>query len=224
MTAACPCSAAPPPGEAEGEEAMSPDARRQTQRVTVGMGIMVALVLVYVTAQRPALASEPVPGFAAYMVIRLYDSFESQRKYVFEYATKKNAKAALYLSARGQFTFAVTDIRGDTYPLEVKVGSDGSIPTDQVVILFCEAWATNTSTVLRILVNGKEVARRDLSSRISLENMDWKAGTSGAPIIGPNHGDVFFLFELEKFPAIPTDADGTKFIENVRQYMHLPFN
>jgi hypothetical protein len=201
---------------------MIPDARRQTQRVAVGMGIMAALVLLCVATQRPALASEPVPGFAAYMVIRLYDSFESQRKYVFEFTATKNAKAALYLSARGQFTFAVTDIRGDTYPLEVKVGSGGSIPTDQVVVLFCEAWTTQTSTVLRILVNGKEVARRDLSSSISLEKVDWKAATSGAPIIGRNQGGVFFLFELEKFSAIPTEADGTKFIQNVRQYMHLP--
>src|ERR1700722_12980470 len=65
-------------------------------------------------------------------------------RYVFEFVTSDGAKASFYLSASSEFTFSVTDIRNEPYPLEVKIGNDG-IPIDQFVALFCEVGVRSAS-------------------------------------------------------------------------------
>src|SRR5947208_60250 len=94
------------------------------------------------------------PGFAAYGVLRLFDTPELRRRYIFELKSAEGGKAAFYLSASGRFTFSVTDTNGETYPIEAKAGR-GGIPIDSVIVLLCEAGIVDRSTVLRVVVNNR---------------------------------------------------------------------
>jgi hypothetical protein len=156
---------------------------------------------------------QKLPGFTAYAVIRLYDTPESRRRYVFEFVSSEGAKVSFYLSASSVFTFAATDIRGEAYPLEIKLG-DGGIPIDQFVTLFCEIGIAKNSTVMRILVNEKQVARRDLSFPLKLGTMDWKPGTLGIPVTGINQGGVFLLSEIGIYPTTMTSKEVHALVDN----------
>ena len=181
------------------------------------VGPLIGIIWLYVA--KPI--QEELPGFGSYAVIRLYDSPEFRRRYVFDFVSSDGAKVALYLSASSRFTFSVTDVRGESYPLEVKVGADG-IPIDDFVILFCEVGLTENSTRLRILVNEKEVARRDLNFPLSLGKMDWKPGSLGAPTIGQNQGGIFLLVEFGIWQKTFSRETIRKLTENVRQYVGVP--
>jgi hypothetical protein len=156
---------------------------------------------------------QKLPGFTAYAVIRLYDTPEFRRRYVFEFVSSDGAKVSFYLSASSVFTLSATDIRGEAYPLEVKLG-DGGIPIDQFVTLFCEVGIAKNSTTMRILVNEREVARRDFSFPLNLGKMDWKPGALGAPVIGTNQGGVFLLSEIGVYPKTMTSAEVHALVEN----------
>lgn len=156
---------------------------------------------------------QKLPGFTAYAVIRLYDTPESRRRYVFEFVSSEGAKVSFYLSASSVFTFAATDIQGEAYPLEVKLG-DGGIPIDQFVTLFCEVGIAKNSTIMRILVNEKQVARRDLSFPLKLGKLDWKPGTLGVPVTGINQGGVFLLSEIGIYSITMTSKEVHALVDN----------
>jgi hypothetical protein len=158
-----------------------------------------------------------LPGFTSYAVIRLYDTPESRRRYVYEFVSSQGGKASFYLSASSIFTFAATDVGGEAYPLEVKIGDDG-IPIDQFVVLFCEVGVTDTSTTMRILVNDKEVARRDLAFPLNLGRIDWKPGALGAPVTGINQGGVFLLSEFGVYPTTLTSAEIQGLVKNANEF------
>lgn len=164
-----------------------------------------------------------LPGFSAYSVIRLYDTPEFRRRYVFEFVSTDHAKVAFYLSASGVFTFSATDIRGESYPLEVKLGNSG-IPIDRFVVLVCEVGLATNSTVMKIIVNEKEVARRELNFPLNLGNIDWKPGSLGAPVIGTNQGGVFLLGEIGIYKTTLTSSEIGRLIENVRNHYGQTFN
>ncbi len=130
-------------------------------------------------------------------VVRLYDSPEFIRRHVFDAEADDNAKIAFYLSASSFFTLSVTDIRGESYTLEAKAGHDG-IPIDDFIVLFCEVGVSKTSTVLRILVNDKEVARREVLVPINLGKMNWKHMGIGG-------------LRTENAPAPPTNEPSAPF-------------
>jgi hypothetical protein len=193
------------------------------QRFAVGGGIAIALGLLFAVTDWFSSPEQKLPGFTAYVVLRLYDTPEFRRRYVFEFVTSDGAKVSFYLSASSQFTFAVEDIHGETYPLEVKVGGEG-IPIDRFIALFCEVGETPTSTVLRILVNGREIVRRDLPFSSNLGKLDWRPGALGAPLVGQNQGGVFLLFEIGIFAEMLTDKNAMKLVHNVSEHMKLPFD
>ena len=68
---------------------------------------------------------------------------------------------AFYLSASSEFTFSVTDVYGEAYPLEVNVGKQG-IPIDRFVVLTVGAVINKSSSELKVLVNVTEIAQRRL--------------------------------------------------------------
>jgi hypothetical protein len=164
-----------------------------------------------------------LPGFTGYAVIRLYDSPEFRRRYVFEFVSSDGARVAFYLSASSVFTFSVTDIRGESYPLEVRLGH-GGIPIDKFVALFCEVGVAKNSSILRVIVNEKEVATRKLSFPLNLGKMDWKPGSLGQPLIGVNQGGVFMLTELGIYGQTMTSKEIHALVENVRGFYKQPFD
>jgi hypothetical protein len=163
-----------------------------------------------------------LPGFVTFGVMRLYDTPEFRRRYVYEFVTSDGARASFYLSASSVFTFALTDVRGEPYPLEVKIGTNG-IPIDKVVALLCEAGLENNSTKIRIIVNEKEVASRNIGFKLNLGKMDWRPGSLGSSL-GGKQGGVFLLSEFGIYGSTMTSSEIHALTENVRKFYKEPFD
>lgn len=125
------------------------------------------------------LSAESLEGFTASAFVRLYDTPEVKKRYIFDMATTDGAKASFYLSASGLFTYSITDTHGASYNLEIPVGT-GGIPIDRYVYLYCEAGVDDESTIVRVMIDAKEVRRRVYDFPIDLGKKDWKKFTIGA--------------------------------------------
>jgi hypothetical protein len=159
-------------------------------------------------------------GFSALMTIRMDDLTKLSRKYVFEFATPEGSRAAFYLSASDRFTFSVTDLHHEMYPIEVVIGPDG-IPLNQFVILWFEAASTSNASFLRVFVNDKIVAVRDLDFPIDLGSRNWMAGTIGADITGQSNG-AFAMTGITLFTqTIPAEKRTTAF-KNLARLAGIP--
>jgi hypothetical protein len=162
-------------------------------------------------------------GFTSYSVIRLYDSPETRKRYVYEFVTSGGAKAAFYLSGSSQFTFQITDVNGDAYPIEVRVGGNG-LPIDRWIALFCEAGVSGNTTLLRVTFNNHEVGRREIPAAIPLGKLDWHAGSLGAPSIGANQGGIFMLFEIGAFGSTIIRTKKAQLVTNISAFLKQPFD
>jgi hypothetical protein len=124
--------------------------------------------------------NKKLPGFSAYAVVRMYDSPELRRKYLYEFSDAQGARVSFYLSASDIFTLSAIDVHNEPYSLEVKLGHDG-VPVDQVIALFCEVALVEDAIILRVVVNWREIKRRSLEGlSINLGDMKWTATTLGA--------------------------------------------
>ncbi|HML13824.1 MAG TPA: hypothetical protein VK456_10980 [Xanthobacteraceae bacterium] len=160
--------------------------------------------------------SEPdrkFPGFAAYTVLRIFPVPDFRRQYVFDFGSQQGARASFYLSASDKFTFVITDIRGESYPLEINITK---IPVDRFIMLSCEVGIEHDYTLLRVRVNGRDVEHRRLSFPIDLGDRKWGPGTTiGANGIGANNG-AFMLVELGASDSTFSRSEIDKLFDNVR--------
>jgi amino acid transporter len=183
------------------------------------MGMMVAgigvIVLIIIFFWPSDAFNSPMAGFSNYSVVRVFDTPDFKRKYLFDYQTPEGAKVSFYISASDIFTLSATDIRGESYPLEIPIAS-GKIPLTSYVVLFCEIGFTKDSTILRVGVNKAEVQRRTLPFVIDLGSQNWNAGTfCGVPLR---------ITEWGNYNKALTNDDINKLVDNVRQYVKLPLH
>lgn len=193
-------------------------------RTVPGFGMIISAAVFLVCGAWyfwPSAPEEKLPGFAAYAVLRIYDVPEFHRKYIFDFGSADGkSRAAFYLSASDQFTFLLTDIRGESYPLEIKLGH-GGIPIDKFIMLICEAGVDEGSTVLRVSVNGKEIQRRKLAFQVNLGERKWGPGTTvGANAIGQSNG-VLMLMELGAYADTFSKDEVSKMLKNVMDFYKL---
>jgi hypothetical protein len=158
------------------------------------MAMTAALIWHYSPAQ--FAPQQALPGFTASALIRLYDTPEAKNRYIFDLATSDGAKAAFYLSASEQFTYSITDTNGVSYNLEIPIGNSG-IPIDRYIFLYCEAGVSENSTVVRVMIDAKEIRRRVYDFPISLGKKDWTKFTVGAD----NQGQHNSPFKIAMFSA-----------------------
>lgn len=173
-----------------------------------GIGFVVC-VLMYFSPEKQ------MPGLGVYSVIRLYDTPEYRRRYVFDFASPSKSRFSFYLSASSRFTLSVTDANQESYPLEVTVGQHG-IPIDRTVVLLCDVGISTRSTTLRIFVNQNEIARRDLPFRLNLGGVGWESAI-GKPILGVNQGGVFKLQTILLTTETFSKTEISNLVENARQ-------
>jgi hypothetical protein len=147
----------------------------------------------------PPEAAEKLPGFAMYAVVTIKDVAELRKRYVFDLGTPEKARAGFYLSASDRFTFLITDVRGETYPLEVLLGGNG-VPLWVPIMLVCQLGVSNNSSRLSVRVSGKDVAKRDLAFPIDVGSRQWKDVTIGADAAGKNTG-AFTISEIVVYAA-----------------------
>jgi hypothetical protein len=77
------------------------------------------------------------------------------------------------------------DINKESCSLEIPIGNAG-IPIDRYIFLYCEVALGSRETVLRVLVDGKEVRRRAYDFPIGLGNRNWRRVTLFADTEGKN--------------------------------------
>lgn len=143
--------------------------------------------------QKVASAIEPnldpnARGFFAVSVVRLYDTPQLRRKYIFDFLAPTGARISFYVSPSDVFVFSVTDINKEPFSLEVPIASD-DIPLTRYIFLYCEVALQESSTQLRIIVDGKQVNSRTFGVRVELGKDYWKwtRSTFGADTDGQNN-------------------------------------
>jgi len=129
------------------------------------------------------LAKESYLGFSAELMLEIRNVPELRRQYIFQHVTPETAKADFYFSADDHFVFSISDVRGETYSLEIPTGILG-IPIYRQFFLVCEAGTLENQTILRVLVDGREVAERTFAFRVDLGSRNWSKATMGANIDG----------------------------------------
>jgi hypothetical protein len=141
-----------------------------------------------IPAEISALKSSPLShetflGFSSQLNLEIRNVAELRRQFIFQNITPEKAKAGFYLSANDRFVFSITDIREETYTLDVPIGGEG-IPIYRPIFLVCEAGIGSNETYMRILVDGVEIAERTLPYRVDLGSRNWAAATMGADAQG----------------------------------------
>ncbi|MBG0803880.1 hypothetical protein IYW40_20660 [Methylocystis sp. H4A] len=120
-----------------------------------------------------SIVKENLPGLSLHTVLRLPAPSGSSRFPIMDWKTNRNAVAAFYISASNRFTFAVTDTYGETYSLELPLGTDG-IPINRRFYLMAEIGISGRSTEIRIGVDGKVLAERTLPFSVDLGDRQWR--------------------------------------------------
>lgn len=138
--------------------------------------------------QSSRIPDEVLPGFASEFPFQIHDITELRRKYFFSFRTPEGAKTSLYLSSDNPFKFAVTNIYNETEILDIPLGQRDGIPFEKFTDLICEVGVASNYSYLRALVNGKEVARRDLDHTMDLGSRNWKPFPIGADEHGEKPG------------------------------------
>jgi hypothetical protein len=150
---------------------------------------------------------ENLPGFSTYTLFQPNDLNELRRKYYFSFEDPEHAKTALYLSASNVFTFSVTDVNGESYPLEIPLGSYDGIPIDKFAVAVFEVGVATNYAFMRAVVNGREVAHRSLPP-IDLGSRQWRASSIGS-------GPMMFV-EVGAWFTTMTDEEIDALTKNVR--------
>jgi hypothetical protein len=163
--------------------------------------IAIVSILVWYFLPLDPLRNE-LPGFTAYAVLSLQNEPDLHRKYVFVFGPKGASHAEFYLSASGEYTFSVTDLHGEQYPLETNIGDDG-VPTNKWIALFSQVALTDKTTILRLSANGKEIIRRTLPFVINIpRGENWQPASIG--------GGSFLLEEIAAYPVSISNSSISK--------------
>ncbi len=146
-----------------------------------------------VPKEQSAALEEKLPGVSFHAALRIDNVTALRRKYIFELKSPDGPAAAFFLSASNLFTFAVSDTRGESYSIQLPIGKDG-IPMGRFIHLVCEGGSSSNSSFLRILVDGKQIQRRDFPLPIDMGNRLWQL-TIGADSEKKNNA-TFALAEV----------------------------
>jgi hypothetical protein len=177
-----------------------------------GVAGIVASVILYLDS-----GPDSLPGFGSFAYIRLYDTAELRRRFIYDFTTPQGGGIKFFLSSSGQFTFSATDVSKEAYSLEIPVGSEG-IPIDRMIFLFCEIGISDSRSVLRVTVDTKEVGHRVLPFRIDLGDTSKIGGGAIGADLGRQNSAPFKIGQFGILKATLTKTQKTKMIEAVTKY------
>jgi hypothetical protein len=157
--------------------------------------LWVCLALICALLVWPLLFEAPkdqnLPGFSASAYLRMYDTPELRRRYIFQFSNPDGGKTEFFLSSSDIFTFSLTDVRGETYALEIPYGPTG-LPIDRYIFLYCDAGIDKQTTTLRVFVDGKEIKSRTFDLAVEIGSHNWQKITFGAD----NNGQLNAPFKV----------------------------
>ena len=154
---------------------------------------------------------EKLPGFGSGLMVKVTDITEERKKFQYSFRTPEGSKVAFYLSASNRYAFSVTDTHDSVYTLDIPLGSNG-IPFEKFAFVFCEVGTASSYSYLRALVNGREVARRDLDFPIELGSRRW-IPTLGSDSNGQN-GGAFMFMEMGVFATTLSNSELVALAQN----------
>ena len=163
-------------------------------------------------------ADPRLPGMAIHMWVRINHLPALRRKYLLDFGKKDRERLSVYVSSDNIFTVSFVDANGEPHPLQIPIGTDG-FPLGDFFHLGCEAGISATTTVVRIVVNGKKMREVILPFRANIGALDVDNGVLGADLDGKD-GASFDLAELMVFvntlPAIDEQNLERYFRERIR--------
>jgi hypothetical protein len=95
------------------------------------------------------------------------------------------SRFSVYISPDNVFTFSFIDAVGEPHNIQLPIGSDG-IPFGKQFYLICELGIDGQSTLLRMLIDGKEIKSIQLPFKIDLGGIDVPGEVVGADLNGEN--------------------------------------
>jgi hypothetical protein len=140
-----------------------------------------------------------LPGFSIYAELTIFHVPAFDRKYIFEFASNQGAKISFYLSAGNKYTLSLTDVHGETYPIEANSGGEG-VPENQLIRVLCETAILERSTSLRLSLNGAILTQRTLPFAVDLGNRNWINSHLGSNAQGNGQGS-FVIRRLAIWPV-----------------------
>jgi len=131
------------------------------------------------------LFTQNFPGISYQALIKLNDISADHRKYLIDFGQLNGSRFSVYISSDNVFTFSFIDAKGEPHLIQLPIGSSG-IPFGKPFYLICELGIDGQSTLLRMLVDGKEIKSIALPFKLDLGGIDVSDGVIGADLNGAN--------------------------------------
>ncbi len=130
-------------------------------------------------------------GITIYIHARLFDTPNSVIKPLSHMINNSGAEAELYISASDLLTFAVKEVYGSVYKVEARLYRT-EVPIDEPARIFCEIGIADDTSVLRILVNDREIRRITIPIAINIGDEGWRPTTIGGGVPSNLYGYRLF--------------------------------
>ncbi len=120
---------------------------------------------------------EKNPGVSIHTILRIFNTNENRKKYLFDYGKQKSNRWSVFLDEEDVLTFQILDSKGKRYSLRAP-----GIPQDEFIFLSLECAIRSMSTVMRVLVDGQTLATRTIQERIHTQAFSPAGGMVGADL------------------------------------------
>lgn len=158
----------------------------------------------YFNMKSSELFSQSFPGFSFHALIKLNDVSSNHRKYIVDIGKVNGSRLSVYISSDNVFTFSFIDAVGEPHNIQLPIGSKG-VPFGKQFYLICELGIDGQSTLLRMLIDGKEIKSIQLPFKVDYRNLDVPGGVIGADLNGEN-GASFDLYSTLLFETTLTSS------------------
>ena len=173
--------------------------------VSAGLVLVIWGVKAYRESHSEQVQHDALPGITLNLLVRIENRLGGDRQYLLDFGQVENSRLSLYISPDKFLTFVLIDAKGEPHALQIPVGGK-DIPLDRFIYLACEIGVKGQSSVMRILVNGRQVRYEEMPFQVDIGALDAPGGVVGSDLQG-EHGARFDLVELSMNSATYTDGD-----------------
>jgi len=115
-----------------------------------------------------AITPEKIPGLSFHLFIRLKKNLKNRNKYIFDYGTSMSKdRISLYLDKNNNLCFRVISVDSHAFTVKI-IQKINTYNVNELFYLNCRLGYSNNLSIIRILINGNEVAKKEYSCNIKL--------------------------------------------------------